>query len=326
MFSFLAPMKAAPGELPRNDADDWAYEIKWDGMRAIVQIEDGDHRIWSSNEIDATARFPELKAVVTSTGARSVTLDGEIVAFDERGNPSFQLLQSRIHVDRKADPAVRAQQTPVTLVVFDLLRIDGNELISLPWSTRRRALEQLVEPGPHWQVASVADDGHALLAAVAERKLEGVVAKRRDSVYQPGRRSPLWRKIKLRTHDEFVVGGWTEGERSRAGSIGALLIGFYDEDGDLCYAGRVGSGLSESSIRELTDLFAAQPSPGNPFAKGVIPPADVRRAHWVEPTVVVEVAYADITRDGKPRHPSYLGRRIDKAARDVGPPSSTPST
>ena len=249
MFSFLAPMKAVPGELPRSDSADWSYEIKWDGMRAIMQIESGQYRIWSANEIDATARFPELEGLIRSTGARSVALDGEIVTFDVRGNPSFQLLQSRIHVDRKADPAKRAMQAPVTLVLFDLLRIDGNDLISLPWSARRQALEQLVEAGPHWQVSSVATDGDALLTAVTERRLEGIVAKRSDSVYLPGRRSPLWRKIKLRTHDEFVVGGWIEGERSRAGSIGALLIGCYGRDGSLFYAGRVGSGLSESSIR-----------------------------------------------------------------------------
>jgi len=324
MFSFIAPMKATPGELPRSDASAWAYEVKWDGMRAIVQIEGGKHRIWSSNEIDATSRFPELEGIINSTGASSLTLDGEIVALDERGVPSFQLLQSRIHVDRKVDPVKRARQAPATLVVFDLLQVDGNDLLGLPWSARRQALEQLVDASPHWQVASVATDGEALLAAVTERKLEGIVAKRRDSVYQPGRRSALWRKIKVRTHDEFVVGGWTEGERSRSGTIGALLIGYYDESGSLHYAGRVGSGLSESSTRELAAIFALESTNRNPFEVAEIPPADARRAHWVKPSVVVEVAYAEITRDGKPRHPSYIGRRIDKAARDVGPPSPTP--
>ena len=274
-------------------------------------------RLWTGNRIESTARFPELGEMPDAVHAEAVVLDGEIVALDDTGNPSFALLQSRMHVDRPVDAALRALTTPIHFVVFDLLWINGIDITPLPWQARRDALEGVFEPGPFWRLSPTYDDGAAVLDVVRQQQLEGVMAKRRDSVYLPGRRAPTWRKIKIRQRQEFVVGGWSEGERSRAGRIGALFIGYYDEAGTLQYAGRVGSGLNDREIAELQRIFAAEAVDINPFPPNRVARADVRRAKWVTPTLVVEVNYADWTPDGVLRHPSYVGRRFDKAPRDV---------
>ena len=320
-LDYIAPMKAAgakESELPGGD--EWWFEIKWDGMRAILLIDPTEQppcRIYTSNGIDATNRFPELAGCAEVFHATSAVADGEIVAFDESGAPSFERLQSRMHVASRRDAERRAQTTPVTLVLFDLLCLDGHDITSLPLRDRRRALETVFGPGEHWQFSPISDDGPTLLAAAGERRLEGIVAKRRDSAYAPGQRSPHWRKIKLRRHDEFVVGGWHEGERGRRGTIGGLLIGYYDDRGQLQYTGNVGSGLTDSEIKTLEALFARTAIDSSPFVAGAVPRVEARRARWVEPALVVEVAYSDFTAEGRARHPSYLSRRVDKDPRAV---------
>ncbi len=306
-------MKAAPGDLPHDDK--WAYEVKWDGMRILAHTDGTDVVLRSSNGIDATARFPELASLNEAVGNRSAVLDGEVVAFDENGLPSFGLLQQRMHVANAAEVARRVASVPVTFVVFDLLYFDGTDAMKVPFANRRELLTQLVDSGPTWRVTDIHDDGAALLEAVVERELEGVVAKRLDSHYQPGKRSSLWRKIKMRKHQELVVGGWGPGKGNRSGRIGGLLVGYYEGD-VFRYAGRVGSGLNEVEIKRLIKLFAPLVANGSPFDEPV-PAADAKGATWLRPEVVVEVAIAEWSGVGRMRHPSYLGQRIDTDPRSV---------
>ena len=303
-------MKATAGELPAGEG--WTYEIKWDGMRLIVDAGGAAGiRLSSANGKDATASFPELAPLADALGVPAV-LDGEVVAFDADGRPDFGRLQQRMHVTNPRQAAERAAAVPAVLCVFDLLVLDGSDTTGLPLTDRRRLLESLVEPGPHWQVPATHDDGVALLEAAKDRGLEGIVAKRLDSLYRPGSRTKEWVKVKVRRRQEFVIGGWGAGEGGRAGRIGGLLVGYHDEPGrgPLRFAGRVGSGLSDREIEVLTGLLV--PATASPFDPP--PPALHLRGDvtWVEPRVVVEVEYAEWTADGRLRHLTYRGRRADK--------------
>ncbi len=310
------PMKATAGQLPEGEG--WVYEVKWDGMRAIVSVEDGVVRLQSANGKDATVSFPELAGLGEALGVGSAVLDGEIVAFDDQGRPSFGRLQQRMHVGDRRAAAARSEAVPCMLALFDLLALDGRALVGLPWSERRRLLEELVEPGPHWQVPGVHHDGRALFEAATANDLEGIIAKRVDSTYQPGGRTREWVKVKVRRRQEFVVGGWAPGKGNRGGRIGGLLVGYHDEPGSppLRYAGRVGSGLGEAELALLEERFAGivvdacpfDPPPPRPHAIDAV---------WVRPELVVEVEYAEWTTDGRLRHPTYAGRRTDKDADQV---------
>ena len=306
---YIAPMKAVLGQqLPADPG--WTFEIKWDGMRAITGLDPSDparSRMWSGNQIEITHRFPELVDIGRSMGGARAVIDGELVALAADGRPSFGLMQSRMHLDRAADARERAAEVPVTYMVFDLLLLDGNDLTSLPLSARRSALDELFHSGPHWQLSALHDDGHALNDAVHEMQLEGLMAKRLDSQYLPGKRTTAWRKVKRRIEQNFVVGGWAEGEGGRKGRIGGLLIGGY-RDGALEYAGRVGSGLRDDEIGALLRAFADLPRDSSPFAAGSVPRVDARAAHWVEPRVVISVAFAEWTNEGRVRHPAYQKR------------------
>ena len=306
--NYIAPMKAALGLLPTDPG--WTFEIKWDGMRAIACLDSSDParaRLWSGNQIDITHRFPELAELGQSMGGARAVIDGELVALADNGRPSFGRMQSRMHLDRVADARERAAEVPVTYMVFDLLLLDNNDLTSLPLSVRRSALDELFRPGPHWQLSAMHDDGPALNEAVHEMELEGLMAKRLDSQYLPGKRTTAWRKVKRRVEQNFVVGGWAEGEGGRRGRIGGLLIGGY-RDGALEYAGRVGSGLRDDEIRVLSRTFAELARDSSPFAAGSVPRIDARAAHWVEPRIVIAVAFAEWTNEGRVRHPAYQGR------------------
>jgi bifunctional non-homologous end joining protein LigD len=222
-----------------------------------------------------------------------------------------------MHVVSRADAVRRAGEVPVAYQVFDLLSFDGTDAITLPYLERRRLLAAVVQPGRSWAVpAHHIGGGGDLLAVVADRGLEGLVAKRVDSVYLPGRRSPSWRKLKVRRQQEFVVGGWAQGDGRRAGMMGSLLVGYYDDGGVLRYAGRVGTGFTEAELRRLMGLL--QPLEREPCPFVPLPDVGQRRgARWVEPQLVVEVAYGEWTEDGVLRHPAYLGQRDDKDAREV---------
>ncbi len=312
-MSPLLPMKATSGSLPIGD--DWLYEIKWDGMRLVVTIADGSVRLSSATGKDATISYPELAGLADALGVDSAVLDGEVVAFDDEGRPDFGRLQQRMHVSNPRVAAERAAEVPAVLCLFDLLALDGRDVTGLALTDRRQLLETLIDNGPHWQVPAAHGDGGPLLEAAEAAGLEGVVAKRRDSVYRPGSRTREWVKVKVRRRQEFVVGGWGAGEGGRSGRIGGLLVGYHDvPGGPLRYAGRVGSGLSDREIDVLAGLVV--PIEASPFDPQP-PDTHLRAVTWVEPTVVVEVEYAEWTGDGRLRHPTYAGRRIDVDPGDV---------
>lgn len=303
---WIPPMKALIGA--PDDETGWATELKWDGLRTEV-LTDGDTTVLrSSTGRDVTARFPELADFGAQLAVPAI-LDGELVVF-EGERPSFQRVLQRLNTGRTGQALVSAN--PVVLIVFDLLELDGNSLLDLPYLERRRILTQLLSDGPNWRVPPhvVGSSGHLMEVATAF-DLEGIVYKRLDSPYRPGTRSGDWRKVKIRPHQEFVVGGWLAGQGSLEDGIGSLVLGVWN-GADLVMAGLAGSGLTDGARRDLASRFVERPDP--PFVAVV--PLD-RRPTWVEPTVVVEVEFGDWPAGGQLRHPVYLGTREDKDPRDV---------
>lgn len=306
------PMLARPGPLPRRDG--WAFEVKWDGIRALAYADGGRVRFETRTGRDVSARYPELRGLGRALGARDAILDGEVVAFGEDGRPSFQRLQSRMHLT--SEPAIRrlAASDPVVYVIFDLLFLEGRPLLALPYAERRARLLDLGLEDRAWPVpAHHVDDGERLLAASRARGLEGVIAKRLDSTYQPGRRTGAWVKVKNVRRTDVVVGGWLEGERGRQGRIGALLVGYHDAAG-LRYAGRVGTGFTDAELARLGGLLAPLAQSASPFT-GRQPP---RHAHFVQPRLVAAVDYGEWTSQRTLRHPVYKGLRDDVDPATVG--------
>jgi bifunctional non-homologous end joining protein LigD len=313
MPDFVKPMLAKLSTLPAEESE-WAFEVKWDGIRAITHSQPGRIRFLSRNENDVTAAYPELRALNRALGSHEAILDGEIVAFDERGRPSFQALQHRMHLRGEATVKQLAESAPVTYAIFDLLWLDGHSLVELPYTERRSRLDALELNAERWRVPEFqAGEGSALLAATREQELEGVVAKRLDSRYTPGGRAGSWLKIKNSQRQELVIGGWTTGKGSRSKGIGALHLGVHGEDGELRYAGRVGTGFDAAELTRLAGLLEPLARKATPFT-GAQPP---KGAHYVEPTLVCEVEFTEWTRAGTLRHPSYKGLREDKAAAEV---------
>ena len=307
----MRPMLATPaGRVPAGDA--WVHEVKWDGMRVLVDVRGGRATVWSRTERDVTAAFPELDGLASAYD--DMLLDGEVVAFEE-GRPSFHALADRMHVTSRGKAVKLVASRPVTLIVFDLLRLFGEDLTGQPWSARRALLERLDLAGPHWQVPAVYDDGEQLLAATAEQGLEGIVSKRRSASYTPGRRSPDWRKHAHRTTYSAVVGGWRR-ETGSENRLGSVLVGLPDGDGGWRFAGRVGSGLAgaegERLLRRLIPLERA----ASPFSDPV-PRLDATGAVWVEPELVVEVRTLELTGQHRLRQPTYLGVRTDLRPADL---------
>ncbi|MDQ3757607.1 MAG: non-homologous end-joining DNA ligase [Actinomycetota bacterium] len=308
----LAPMLAVSGDLPADDGQ-WAFEVKWDGVRALTYVADGDLRMESRNLLDITPRYPEVHGLADTVGSLGAVLDGEVVTFDDEGRPSFQRLQHRMHVAGARDVQARMLQYPVVYMVFDLLWLGGHATVELPYAQRRQLLEGLGLQGPAWQVpAHHVGDGADVLAASKARGLEGIIAKRLDSVYEPGRRSRCWVKVKNVRRQEVVIGGWLEGTRNRQGRIGALLVGYYD-GGALRFAGKVGTGYTDRTLEELAATLAPLARDNSPFDTRV----PYKQSHWVDPVLVCEVEFTEWTAGGTLRHPSYKGLRDDKAPQDV---------
>jgi len=309
----LVPMLARSGELPR-DEENWSFEIKWDGVRAIVYSQPGRFRIEGRRLTDMTERYPELRPLNRQLGSRDAVLDGEIVAFDEDGRPSFERLQHRMHLTGESRIKRRAKEIPVVYAIFDVLHLDGRDLLGLPYDERRERLEELGLEGPTWRTpAAHAGEGQALYGASAQQGLEGIVAKRLASPYEPGRRGPNWVKVKNKLRQELVAGGWLPGEGKRESTIGALLVGYFDPEGRFRYAGRAGSGFTERTLRMLEGKLEPLRRKTSPFKGEPKPP---RGALWVEPAVVCEVEYTEWTSETILRHPVYKGL-VDMDPHDV---------
>jgi len=309
----LRPMLAMAAPLPKDD-DAWAYEVKWDGVRALVAVEDGRLTVTSRNGNDVSSSYPELRRMARQLGARQLLLDGEVVSFNAQGRTDFGLLQSRMHVGRPGAALLRS--APVQLLVFDLLHHDGVSLLDRTYDERRAALERLRLEGEHWQVPpAFHGGGQAVVNATRAQGLEGVVAKRRDSSYVPGRRGEWWLKVKHVRRTSAVIAGWKPGNGGRSERLGSLLLGVQGRHG-LEYAGHVGTGFTETTLRSLGARLAASRRESSPFATAV-PREHARQAIWVDPLLVCDVDYAEWTRDGRLRHPSYKGLREDVPPEEV---------
>jgi len=306
----MRPMLATRGTtVPAGTG--WLHEVKWDGMRVLVEVADGSMRMWSRNENDVTVSFPELHALAGFD--HDVLLDGEVVAFLD-GIPKFGALADRMHVSQASRARVLAEKNPVTLLVFDLLRLDGEDLTGLPLEERRTTLEGLGLADVHWQVPAAYDDGPMLVRATEQQGLEGIVSKKRSSRYHPGRRSADWLKFPHRATGSYVVGGWRR-ETDSTTRIGAVLVGEPGPDG-LRYLGRVGSGIAGKAGQRLLDVLRPLETDSSPFYDEV-PRVDAEGTTWLTPRIVVEVAALGFTPAGRLRQPAFLGVRPDLAVDDV---------
>jgi bifunctional non-homologous end joining protein LigD len=312
----LTPMLATLGSPPRHHREEWAVEMKWDGVRALAFMENGRLRLMSRTGKDITATYPELAGLPNAVGRKQVLLDGEVVAFID-GRPDFEALQPRMHVTSPTQAARLAQSTPVTYLVFDIVQLDGRPLTVLPYAERRDILSPLIPNGGWWLFppSFPGEDLDAVLTASAANGLEGVVAKRLDSRYEPGARSGDWVKIKNLLRQEVVVAGYKPGKGNRTGQIGSLLVGVY-QAGRLLYCGHVGTGFSDTALRMLGGKLAPLRRTDTPF-DGPVPPEYARPAVWVEPRLVAEVTFERWTRAGRMRAPAYQGLRDDKDPADV---------
>jgi bifunctional non-homologous end joining protein LigD len=301
-----APMVATPAEdVPRGAA--WVFEVKWDGYRALAYVRGSETRLVSRNGNDLTSRFASVaNAVSRATKSPDCVLDGEVCALDDEGRSSFSAMQQG-----KAG-------TPIVYYVFDVLEVDGEPLVDLPLVERRKRLEQLLDKRNRaLRLSETFDDGKALYEAAKQQRLEGIMAKRLDSRYLPGRRTRDWLKIKTHGEQEFVICGYTKGTGRRASSFGSLVLGYY-RGGELVYAGNVGTGFNSKEIDRLLDLLRALKRSTSPFREVPKMPK-VRKSDvvWVEPKLVCEVEFVEWTHDGRLRAPSYKGLREDKSAEEV---------
>ena len=310
-----SPMLATLGnEAAVTDDERWSFEMKWDGYRAIAEVEGGEVRLRSRNGNDLTSTYPELAELARATSGDAV-LDGEIVALGRGGAPDFSKLQSRGGLTKKADVEKARTSTPVRFMVFDILAVDGDPVVRSSYDERRELLERTVKPRGVIDVPPAFEgDLEAAIDSSRALKLEGVMAKRRDARYTPGRRTDAWVKIKHHSTQEVVVVGWRPGKGSRAQRIGSLLLGIPDGDG-VRYVGRVGTGFSEKDLDALLPRLRRLERVTNPAED--VPGADARDANWVRPTLVGEVEFAEWTPTGRLRQPSWRGFRPDKSVKDV---------
>ncbi len=313
----IKPMLAVAGELPPvSEEERYSYEMKWDGIRAVTYVEHAAVRVLTRNDRDVTSSWPELEDTARAVAGHDVVLDGEVVAFED-GRPSFGLLQQRMHVTNPAQVRRLMGEVPVSYLVFDLLWLDGESLLKRTYDDRREILDSLGIDRPAVLVPPVfVGSGNDALHASQEAGLEGVLAKRRDSIYEPGRRSRAWLKVKNFRTQEVVIGGWRPGAGRREGRIGSLLVGIPDADGRLVYAGHVGTGFTDSVLDDLGARLRRLARRTSPFSEP-LPRMDSRDAHWVTPNLVGEVVFGEWTRDGRLRQPSWRGLRPDKSPAEV---------
>ncbi|MGH2956901.1 MAG: non-homologous end-joining DNA ligase [Solirubrobacterales bacterium] len=322
----LQPMLARMAPLPR-DEEEWAFEIKWDGVRVLGYADHGEWCMQSRRVEDVTARYPELEPIAAQLSDHGAVLDGEVVALDPKGRPSFQLIQRRMGLTSAAAIKSRARDTPVDYMIFDLLHLDGRCVRDLVYPERRELLEGLGLEGARWHTPRYHLEGGLDLFEAARRQgLEGVVAKRLDSPYRPGKRSGEWIKARVWRQQEFVIGGHIPGEGKRAERVGSLLVGYYDkraselkpaEKQRLIFAGGVGTGFSEELLSELSQALRRRRRKTSPFDVGGPRGPKAKRAAWCRPELVGEVSWTEWTKDGTLRQPAFKGMRDDKHPREV---------
>ncbi len=322
----LLPMLAKPGDLPADaDSGRWAFEVKWDGIRAIASSRPGELRFESRSGRDVTSAYPELSRLNRALSHHHAILDGELVAFDDAGRPDFSRMQRRIHVGTEAAARRLAKALPVTYVIFDLLWLDGHPLLELPYTERRARLRDLGLDGERWMTPeALTGSGEEVLAATAAQGLEGVIAKKVDSPYEPGRRTGCWVKVKHTEREEVVIGGWAPGEGRRRERIGALLAGVRDPDGRLRYVGRVGTGFTDAELDRLRAELAPLEQPGSPFDAVPATGGPPRGSVFCAPERVAAVEFMGWTNDGVMRAPSYKGLRDPEPAVAIAPARRTP--
>ena len=309
----LTPMLATGGYNPFNGKD-WWFEPKLDGVRTLLYLDGEDVRLISRTGKDHTKTYPELARVYRNIAATNAVVDGEIVATDEKGRTSFELLQQRMNLTSPSEIERTRKRIPVEMVAFDLLWVDGEDLMGRPLRERREALTTRIHEGRGLRLMySVSEEGERFYEIAREHGLEGIIAKRVESRYLPGRRSEEWRKIKILKTQDAVILGSTPGQGGRERSFGALLLGAY-RDGELIWIGQVGTGFTERTIKDLLGLMKEVEAKKPPIADREL--AKVKGARWVKPELVCEVAYLQMTGQGKLRAPSFKGLRPDKLPED----------
>ena len=314
-FTPLSPMLATAGTMADVGSSGWAAEMKWDGVRALVHVANGDVRVFGRSGLETTEQYPELAQVAQLVHADSAVLDGEIVALDADGKPNFGLLQPRMQATGQQVRAAMRQQG-VHVMFFDVLAMNGHDLTGFAYRERRTLLEELVSASPRVQVPPAFEtDISAALRTSADQGLEGIVAKRLDSTYRPGQRSSAWIKIRHSRTQEVVVAGWRPGRGSRSDAVGSLMLAVPTSEGGLRYAGRVGTGFTQEQARTILATLRAEERSTSPVTE--VPRADAREARWVDPSRVAEVSFSNWTADGRLRHPVWRGWRPDKSPQDV---------
>jgi bifunctional non-homologous end joining protein LigD len=312
----IVPMLATLSSLPANPKP-YSFEFKWDGVRAIGYFDGRNLSFQSRNLLDITPRYPELQGLTKLLKGRRAILDGEVVALDEQDRPSFPLLQQRMHVHDASAVQRLIKKIPVYYIIFDLLHLDGQDTMPLPWTERRALLEQLGLTGPSWRTSpAVTGEGKSMHATAEAHNMEGIVAKRLDSAYEPGRRSPNWLKIKIVQSQELVIGGWCPEKGDNRSRIGCLLLGYFEgKKGQqrFRYAGSVGTGYTDAIHRDLVSKLAKLQRPTTPFADKVPKPGPI----FVEPNLVAEVEYRRWPKGGLVQQAAYKGLRMDKKASQV---------
>ena len=315
MLAVLAP------RIPSN-AHQYGFEYKWDGVRAICYYDGKNLQLRSRNDLDITNRYPELHSLGHALGKTSAILDGEIIALDEKDRPSFTRLQKRMHVNDPHAIQRLMREVPAFFVLFDILYFDGTNVMQRPYTERRDLLEELTVAGPYWQrtPAQIGQCPDTMLQTARDIGMEGIVAKKLDSTYQPGKRSDSWLKIKIIQRQELVIGGWIPEQGGRKNNIGALLTGYYDSTGNLRYAGSVGTGFTAKTHSELASLFAQHKRASSPFTeklprKGML---------WLDPVLVAEVEYRRWPTGGLVQQGAFKGLRTDKNPREIIRETPTP--
>ena len=309
----VEPMMAKLGTAVPTPDSAWGFEFKWDGIRAVAYVEGGRVRLLSRSGEDITPRYPEVHAMGRALGSREVILDGEVVALDENGRPSFEQIQQRMGLTSESEIRRKMKVVPITYMLFDLMWQDGHSALERPYTERRRMLEALKLTGDSWQTPPYEKGGgQVMLEASAKAGLEGIMAKKLDSKYEPGLRSGAWVKIKNHSRQELVIGGWLEGEGRRRGYPGALLVGYYDK-GKFVYAGKVGTGFTDAMLDKLLALMKPLEQASSPFDVGSPP----KKAHFIKPKLVGEFEFVEWTKSGQLRAPTFKGLRTDKPARKV---------